>query len=320
MKAFGFAMSNLNVLIADKITKKCIEAYNKLSKTGKPIEKEWTVLSCVLQNDKFSENLEVVSLGTGSKCVGAIKMSPKGDVLNDSHAEVVARRGFLVYLYDNIERTLSGGTTIFTCEKDRFKLKPDIEFYFYSSQLPCGDASIMPKSVEETLVGDIIESRKRQADNVCDIDVKKQRVGSGDIHRTGAKCLPDCEQDKKESDENYHLLGQVRTKPGRGDRTLSVSCSDKISRWIHLGIHGGLMDMLLTEPIFMKLYIFGGGVPYSNESIERALLRRKSGTSGVDLEYIPEFQQSTIVFPQIKTEDNIRPAPGSIIWIKTQNL
>lgn len=314
-------MSQPDVSIADQVAKTAIDAYKNLHKNGKPIEQEWTVLSCVLQNNKTTEQLEVVALGTGSKCIGASRMSPKGDVLNDSHAEVVARRGFLVYLYDNMKRTLEDKTTIFIIQDNKFKLKDDIEFYFYSSQLPCGDACIMPKFVDETHVGDVLKSNKRQAgDNSVDdsdVEAKRPKVDNNDIHRTGAKCLPHCDQDMKDPGVNYHLTGQVRTKPGRGDRTLSVSCSDKISRWIHLGINGALLDMLLHDSIFIKLFVFGGGVPYSQESLERALLRRNL-ENPINLNCIPDFQQSTITFPNIKTEENERPAPGSIVWIQLQ--
>jgi len=45
----------------------------------------------------------VVSLGTGTKSIGRSNMNDKGYVLNDSHAEVMARRSLLRYLASNLE-------------------------------------------------------------------------------------------------------------------------------------------------------------------------------------------------------------------------
>lgn len=71
----------------DKIATLCIEKYDKLAKCGKPLEnKEWTHLSAIVQD--LDEKMEVVSLATGTKCIGASSMSTDGSVVNDSHAEV----------------------------------------------------------------------------------------------------------------------------------------------------------------------------------------------------------------------------------------
>ncbi|XP_063377182.1 tRNA-specific adenosine deaminase 1 [Cydia fagiglandana] len=311
-------MDQLDITFVDKIAESCVKLYNELPKTGKPVDAEWTVLSCIIQYDNRTEEFEIVSLGTGSKCIGASKMSATGDILNDSHAEVFARRGFLIYLYENMEHALNSKQSIFNLKNGLFEVKENIKFIFYSSQLPCGDASILPKVGEEEQYGDVLQSMKKQAmEDICDVEYKKAK---SDIHRTGAKCLPDSEQDSKQPGASYHLLGQVRTKPGRGDRTLSVSCSDKMARWIHVGIQGGLIDLLLAKPIFINHFIFGSGVPYSHESLTRALLKRNADESLIQPDILPQFYQSKLVFPHIRTEQNVRPAPGSILWTKSMGV
>lgn len=312
MTNFDFELESL---LIDQISKTCIEHYNKLSKTGKPLENEWTVLSCIVKYQKSNHNIEVVSLGTGSKCVGATKMSPAGDILNDSHAEVFARRGFLLYLYDNVIKTLQNEPSIFSFTDNSFELKEGVEFIFYSSQLPCGDASIVHKSGNEEDYGEILET-KTFSGYTYPAPCKKRKLNE-DIHRTGAKCLPNCIQDSHEPGINYHLLGQVRTKPGRGDRTLSMSCSDKMAKWIHLGIQGSLLS-LICGPIYMKCFIFGAGVPYSEETLKRALLKH-SQSSYSRLSIMPKFYQSTVIFTDIRSENKIKPASGSIVWVNNTN-
>ncbi|XVF22578.1 hypothetical protein REPUB_Repub12eG0183500 [Reevesia pubescens] len=49
------------------------------------------------------------------------------------------------------------------------------------------------------------------------------------------------------------LIGLIQRKPGRGDTTMSLSCSDKIARWNIVGIQGGFRQQLLLcceQPIF----------------------------------------------------------------------
>lgn len=103
---------NLDSTFADKIATTAITRYNNLSNKGKPQKHEWTLLAAILMSIQYGNldyqfsssitddcyTLEVVSLGTGTKCIGKDKMSTKGNILNDSHAEVIARRAFIVFV------------------------------------------------------------------------------------------------------------------------------------------------------------------------------------------------------------------------------
>jgi len=91
---------------------------------------------------------EVVAIGTGSKCIGGGGLSLEGRALNDCHAEILARRGLIAFLYDQLsdfannpewsifEEAPSGSSD------RRLRLKSHIKFHLFVSSAPCGDARI----------------------------------------------------------------------------------------------------------------------------------------------------------------------------------
>ena len=94
-----------------------------------------------------------------------------------------------------------------------------------------------------------------------------------DTHRTGAKCVVGGPQDPRAAGVDYHVAGPLRTKPGRGDPTLSMSCSDKLMRWNVLGCQGAMLAHLISHPIFLSSYTISSSV-YSKEALQRAVYGR----------------------------------------------
>ena len=67
-------------------------------------------------------------------------------------------------------------------------------------------------------------------------------IVDNDLFITGAKCVPSGLQSPG---IEYHTVGSLRIKPGRGFRTISMSCSDKMMKWCVLGLQGGLLANLV---------------------------------------------------------------------------
>lgn len=94
-----------------------------------------------------------------------------------------------------------------------------------------------------------------------------------DVYRTGAKCVPGEAGDLRGPGATYHQVGLLRVKPGRGDRTCSMSCSDKMARWNVLGCQGALLMHFLETPVYLSAVVIGK-CPYSQEAMRRALTGR----------------------------------------------
>ncbi|XP_015119680.1 tRNA-specific adenosine deaminase 1 [Diachasma alloeum] len=291
--------------LEETISTLCLEKYKALKKTGKPTDSEWTVLAGFVL--KKGDKCSLVSLATGTKCLGAndlrsTKSYASGARLSDSHAEVLARRALLRYLYEQIDELLSSKKNhIFVLNDEwRIEFRGDVSFHFYCSQTPCGDCSIIFKEEESP--------RPKIPKLDDDFDSKKNGRMVFDVFRTGAKCVEDSVQDLKLPGVNYHVLGPLRTKPGRGDPTLSLSCSDKLAKWNVLGVQGALLSLLIPN-VRIQTVVIGGECPFSLESMERGIFRRfNSGIKG------PRIVQVSGGFSCKKSGARGHPCPSSVIW------
>ena len=96
-------------IFADNIAKASIAAYNAaLASVPEPARSDafgggrQTVLAAVVARDERLDALRVVSLGAGTKFMSAVDIEADAEAgarVRDSHAEVLARRGFKRFLY-----------------------------------------------------------------------------------------------------------------------------------------------------------------------------------------------------------------------------
>lgn len=101
-----------------------------------------------------------------------------------------------------------------------------------------------------------------------------------------------------------------------------MSCSDKLAKWIILGIQGSLLMNFLSKPVYI-CHIIIGKCHFSQSAMERALIIRFENAANemqntIFRQYKPEISQSQIKFKfgkQVEDEDcQMQPCPSSIIW------
>ena len=165
-------------MLADAVASAVLRRYASLPKNGKPQPGEYTLLAgFVVTEDAVPDAPpRVVALGTGTKCLPASSRCPRGEALSDSHAEVIARRAFVRFLYDELERAMeddgdalrdAGVARDETNENAAspkpivewvagestmapFRLRDGVRVHLYATQSPCGDASIFELANERS--------------------------------------------------------------------------------------------------------------------------------------------------------------------------
>ena len=223
--------------------------------------REYTVLAGIVMercHDDSYSSFQVISIGTGTKCLPQKEVSSFGDNLADCHAEVLARRAFIRFLYLTslrLRASLLAGkeeennplcplqltatataTTNATAMKANspysVTLKSGFKFHLYVSDPPCGDASIYCRRTTKPLLSSSFSSSSySSASQASSAFMNTEYAGSS---FTGAKRVT-CSGDVLK-EEGRQALGVMRLKSGRSDipsdeRSTSLSCSDKILRW-----------------------------------------------------------------------------------------
>lgn len=163
-----------------------------------------------------------------------------------------------------------------------YRWNPGIGLHFYTSAQPCGNASIkrwakgktekwhdLPPDQLPHLPHERIQLHARKEGQAMFL-VKRfrpaanQREGSPhggpdsetapslDIAAAGSSETPQvC---KKQEGEQHLPAACAAALTGNGQ---TASCSDKIARWNVLGVQGGLMLNILSEPVYMQSITIG---------------------------------------------------------------
>lgn len=219
--------------IAERIAELALNTFDALPRRCKPRAlangtKEWTPLSATVLSrtnaDPLDAELKIVSLATGTKSL-PVSALPKchGLILHDCHAEILALRGFNHWLLCEIEHILDGSTNCSTwlqlndhsprssLNAPPFCLRPGVEIHLFSTEAPCGDASM------ELLMASAQAAGADTHPWSTPTDTNGYSPSSNDAHLPPGRGY-------------FSKLGALRRKPARADAEISMSksCTDKI--------------------------------------------------------------------------------------------
>jgi tRNA-specific adenosine deaminase 1 len=305
-------------------------AYARLPKTGKPQPGEWTVLAGIVLTRPGAAPT-VVAMGTGTKCLTEAQVAADvaGECVHDGHAEVCARRALVAYLLSELKMAVTTESDIveYSPSSSGFAIRAGIELHMYSSEVPCGDASIFDlpfgavsseaaTRTATSLVTSNEPDAKRQRASINNGEESEPEQGCSSRpvehgpsqsvqHRTGAKpARPSAMEAEASVGGAVCKVGLVRTKPGRGPRTCCMSCSDKLARWAAIGLQGALTSLLIVEPLRLSSLTIGSVC--SVEALRRAISRAvgplpQGDLSGLGSEHASASPFAPVLVPELGT-------------------
>ena len=292
----------------DLVESSIIKQYELLKVKG---DIDNSVLAGFILMNSEDNSLSVISLATGTKLMSGDQRQKTAKIgpalIHDCHAEILSHRGLQAWIWKNLNNN-----EIFERNDNKFKLLPHLSIHFYSSDPPCGDCcvhtNIQNYAIQkcEPSQQDIEESDQIDPNETNPILVTVQ---------TGAKPFGWDQSQLFTSPPNI-----VRGKPGRGSRSQSVSCSDKICLWINVGLQGSLLSPFLPDFQLSSIVIGNGNL----ETLHRALIERVSPihqdeSSEVQIEpkLGDDIENETLKIFAGKPnweQKNMSPSASSFVW------
>ena len=283
IQPIGVSLTNFNVIaahgkVADRIALKCHRLYDQLCRNALYPQSSADVIAAVILLRNDTEEAQIVAMGSGSKCINGHHLSRSGTAVQDCHAEVVARRAFMRFLYTQAMTVLhdAANESIFEVPAPGklLKLKQSIRFILYISKPPCGDATQFTRA-------DRGGCHDPSEDGVCypywnptprkerKMGVLRKKLESGE----GSVVLSN--HTGEQSWMKLKFSSSSLSCASSDQRLATMSCSDKILKWNTLGLQGALLSKIM-EPVHLSSVVIGDKELFHQGHITRGICCRLS--------------------------------------------
>ncbi|KAK3103361.1 hypothetical protein FSP39_018710 [Pinctada imbricata] len=202
----------------------------------------------------------VIAIGTGNRCITGTELSLEGNTVNDSHAEIITRRGFIRFLYKQLlSYEPSKSQQMFVpSSSGKLRVRDGISFHLYISTAPCGD-------------GALFSSRDAAATSAPPQNVKGMEHDPAFTSDVQGLLRTKIEGGEGTIPIEKDFVAQTFDGIQRGERLRTMSCSDKICRWNVVGLQGALLSHFI-EPIYLESLTLG--TLYDHRHLSRAVCCR----------------------------------------------
>ncbi|XP_060071153.1 double-stranded RNA-specific adenosine deaminase-like [Ylistrum balloti] len=246
----------------DRMAKLCHEKFDRVVADISENLAGRKVIAGIVMESTTSKTFDVISIASGNRFIKGDALTTEGQVLVDSHAEILASRGMRRFLYNHLAK-LSRGEKSYVLRRHgagKAEVVPDIKFHLYISTAPCGDGAIFTHSTgqsnDEPGSLNVKDHNPTFADNKQGQLRTKIEQGEGQIPTN-----------KMHVSHQYQAMDAVRG----GERLLVMSCSDKICKWNMLGMQGALLASLMKPVYFSSITL---GTLYNHGHMARAMCCR----------------------------------------------
>ncbi|XP_063682511.1 double-stranded RNA-specific adenosine deaminase-like isoform X3 [Bolinopsis microptera] len=231
-----------------KVGRFSYDTYNKLAASVHLSTVGRKVISVFIIEDSRSglPLWSAVSLGSGNRTVNGDNINFEGKTVNDSHAEITARRGFRRFLWKQL-RTVTGkegkampfDAVLEETPGGKYRLNHKVRVHLFISTAPCGDSAIFP-------ISEATQSNEHVVAHDPTMENEKQGLLRSKME-SGQGTNPTSSSEDPLTIDGI-MMGDQRLK--------TMSCSDKVSRWNILGLQGCLLSEYL-EPVYLSSLTLG---------------------------------------------------------------